>query len=181
MNGRDVLTERLRLEPWHSRHAEALAAMNSDAEVMRFIAPGARIDRRASLELSDRFTAHWSQYGFGLWALRARVSGEFLGFAGLSHPLWFPAYAAEVEVGWRLVRSAWGRGYATEAGRAALGVAFGALELPRVVSLIHRENARSRAVAERLGLTLEREVPHPTEALTVAVYARERPSAARPA
>jgi RimJ/RimL family protein N-acetyltransferase len=177
----EVLTERLRLRPWSSAFAEPLAAMNSDPEVMRFIRAGVPLRREESLALSERLAAHWAEYGFGLWAAQTRVSGEFLGFVGLSHPLWFPALAGEVEVGWRLARSAWGHGYATEGAAEAVRLAFTTLGLARVISLIHPENVRSRAVAERLGFALEREAPHPTEPTRVAIYTLARPSAARPA
>ena len=177
----ELLTERLWLRPWSAEFGEPLAAMNRDPEVMRFIRAGATLRREESLTQSERLEAHWAEFGFGLWCAQERRSGEFLGFVGLSHPLWFPALATEVEVGWRLARAAWGHGYATEGSRAALRAAFTTLELPRVVSLIHPGNTRSRAVAERLGLTLEQELPHPSEPVNVAVYSRERPSAARPA
>ncbi|HKN93800.1 MAG TPA: GNAT family N-acetyltransferase [Thermoleophilaceae bacterium] len=177
----EALTERLRLRPWSSAFAEPLAAMNRDPEVMRFIRAGAPLSREESLALSERLSAHWAEHGFGLWAAETRASGEFLGFVGLSHPLWFPDLAGEVEVGWRLARHAWGHGYATEGAREAVRVAFTTLELRRVVSLIHPENTRSRAVAERLGFALEYQAPHPTEPIQVAVYTLSRPSAARPA
>jgi RimJ/RimL family protein N-acetyltransferase len=177
----EALTKRLRLRPWSSEFAEPLVAMNRDPEVMRFIRAGSTLSREESLALSERLATHWAQHGFGLWAAEARASGEFLGFVGLSHPLWFPALAGDVEVGWRLARSAWGRGYATEGAREALRVAFATLALSRVVSLIHPGNTRSRAVAERLGFTLDHVAPHPTEPNEVAVYTLPAPSAARPA
>jgi RimJ/RimL family protein N-acetyltransferase len=170
----EVLTGRLRLQPWTSAFADPLAAMNEDPEVMRFIGAGSPMGREASFALSERLEAHWSAYGFGLWSAEERHSGAFLGFAGLSHPLWFPELAAEVEVGWRLARSAWGHGYATEAGRAAVRAAFTTLELPRVVSLIHPANVRSRAVAERLGLSLDRLTAHPSDPVEIAVYTLSR-------
>ena len=73
-----------------------------------------------------------------------------------------------VEVGWRLRREAWGAGYATEGARAALRDGFGTLGLEEIVSFVHPENARSLAVTGRLGMRVEREVPHPSAPTTVS-------------
>jgi len=121
--------------------------INADPEVMRYLRPGGRPE---SLAQSQRFAAHWEEHGYGLWALWA--DGALVGFAGLSIPYHFPAVLPAVEVGWRLRRDAWGCGYATEAGRAAVTHGFATLGLDEIVSLIHVDNARSLAVAERLGL-----------------------------
>jgi RimJ/RimL family protein N-acetyltransferase len=75
-----------------------------------------------------------------------------LGFTGLNIPRHFPAVLPAVEVGWRLRRSAWGCGYATEAARPALAHGLSDLDLEEIISLIHSDNARSLAVARRLGL-----------------------------
>jgi RimJ/RimL family protein N-acetyltransferase len=164
----------VQLERWDpERHTAGLVAMNRDPEVLRFIGPGQPLTEAQSVELSEALAAHWERFGYGLWAL---VTGErdersetdaptnFLGFAGLSHPWWWPEEADNVEVGWRLRRDAWGHGYATQAARAALELAFGALGLQRVVSYIDVGNTRSEAVAQRLGMTLSRTQPHPRHA-----------------
>ena len=116
---------------------------------MRYLRPA---DRDESLRQSERFAAHWEEHGYGLWALRRHDSDVVLGFAGLSIPYHFPPVLPAVEVGWRLRRDQWGRGYATEAARPALVQGFGDLGLEKIISLIHVQNARSLAVAGRLGL-----------------------------
>jgi RimJ/RimL family protein N-acetyltransferase len=166
-----VETERLRLERWDvDAHTELLVAMNSNREVMRFVGGGLAASRAGSDEQSRRIAAHWDRYGFGLWAVRELASGAPAGFAGLSHPLWFPAEAEMVEVGWRLDRRAWGQGFATEAGRAAIEAGFDVVALSTLVSYIHPDNARSQAVARRLGLELERTVRHPSRAHDLEVW-----------
>jgi RimJ/RimL family protein N-acetyltransferase len=156
-----VFTSRLELVPWSPADTDALARINMDPEVMRYVGTGRPATREESAAQSARFAAHWERFGFGLWALRPRGGGGTIGFAGLMHPLWLPGEEAEVEVGWRLARDAWGHGYATEAGRAALEHAFGVLELRHVVSYIAIENLRSQRVAERLGMHLDRAVVQP--------------------
>jgi len=103
-----------------------------------------------------------------------------LGFVGLSHPRWFPALAPAVEVGWRLRREAWGKGFATEGGQAALEHGFDRLGLSEVIALVHPENARSAGVAERLGMRPRDEVPHPWRPHRLVVYATGRPAGAGP-
>ena len=93
-----------------------------------------------------------------------------LGFAGICHPLWFPAWAKRVEVGWRLRVDAWGSGYATEAGGEALRVGFDHLGLEEIYAFVHPDNHRSAAVSERLGMTLEERVRHPDRPHDLDVY-----------
>ncbi len=167
-----VETERLRLEPWRdAHHGETLVAVNLDAEVVRYLTGGTPIPARESRTLSRDIERHWEQFGFGLWAAIERETGEGLGFVGLSHPRWFPALAPAVEVGWRLRRDAWGRGFATEGARAAVELGFGALALGEVIALIHPENARSAAVARRLGMEVTSTVAHPFRAHSLDVHA----------
>jgi ribosomal-protein-alanine N-acetyltransferase len=76
-----------------------------------------------------------------------------VGFTGLERPSFEAHFTPAVEVGWRLARSAWGHGYATEAGRASLAFGFDAVGLEEIVSFTSVANMRSRAVMERLGMT----------------------------
>jgi len=144
-------TPRLVLRRWRDADREPFAAMNADPEVMEhFPAP---LSRAESDELVDSIEAGFEHHGFGLWAVEVRESGEFVGFTGLAVPSFEAHFTPAVEVGWRLARPAWGRGYATEAGAAALEFAIAELDLGEVVSFTSVANRRSRAVMERLGMT----------------------------
>jgi RimJ/RimL family protein N-acetyltransferase len=124
--------------------------MNSDPAVMEhFPAP---LTRRQSDELAEKIEAGFKAHGFGLWAVEVRASGEFIGFTGLDVPEFEAHFTPAVEIGWRLARSAWGNGYATEAARAALAFGFGEVGLDEIVSFTTVANRRSRAVMERLGM-----------------------------
>jgi ribosomal-protein-alanine N-acetyltransferase len=139
-------TERLKLKRWSDADRAPFAAMNADLEVMEhFPEPLTR-------ERSDALIGRIEANGFGLWALELRESGEFIGFAGLAVPELEARFTPAVEVGWRLARSAWGSGYATEAGRAALDYGFERAGLAEIVSFTTAANFRSRAVMERLGM-----------------------------
>ncbi|MFI6530974.1 GNAT family N-acetyltransferase [Nonomuraea sp. NPDC050547] len=144
-------TERLIMRRWREEDREPFAAMNADPEVMEHFP--ARLTRAQSDMMIDRMEMGFARDGYGLWALEVRESGEFVGFTGLIY--WdFPAhFTPAVEIGWRLTRSAWGHGYATEAAGAALARGFGELNLKEIVSMTAVRNVRSRAVMERLGMT----------------------------
>ncbi|CAA9487196.1 MAG: Acetyltransferase, GNAT family [uncultured Solirubrobacteraceae bacterium] len=144
-------TERLVLRHWRAADAEPFAAMNADREVMRHF-PGP-LERQDSDALLRRIASELDERDWGLWALEERGSGLLLGFTGLS-PVPFPApFAPGVEIGWRLVRSHWGRGLASEAARASLAHGFGELALAEIVSFTFAGNERSRAVMRRIGMT----------------------------
>jgi len=103
--------------------------------------------------LVERIEAGFEANGFGLWALEVRATGEFVGFTGLDVPEFEAHFMPAVEIGWRLARSAWGQGYATEAARTALSFGFEEVGLVEIVSFTTPANRRSRAVMERLGMS----------------------------
>ncbi len=149
-----------RYERWDpARHGPAFADLSADREVMRFL--GGRMHRHAALEISERIADHWETYGFGLWAAIDPADGRVAGFTGACLTAWHPSYAQDVEVGWRLARTAWGRGYATEAASAALRHGFDELGLNEVVSLTATTNTRSERVMQRIGMQKAGEFDHP--------------------
>ncbi len=145
-----LTTDRLSLRRWRRGDREPFARLNADPEVMEHFP--ATLSREQSDDLIEAIEAGFEVNGFGLWALELRGSGEFIGFTGLAVPSFEAHFTPAVEVGWRLARSAWGNGYATEAGRAALAFGFSEPGLEEVVSLTTVGNRRSRAVMERLGM-----------------------------
>ena len=146
----EVDTPRLRLRQWREADREPFAAMNADPAVMEFfVSVQSREGSDASI---DAWQSQLVSRGWSNWALELRTSGELLGFTGLSVPRRALPFTPCVEVGWRLARRHWGRGYATEAARAALEVGFARLELPEIVSFTSVGNRRSRAVMERIGM-----------------------------
>jgi RimJ/RimL family protein N-acetyltransferase len=174
----ELETERLVLRKPRLEDADAWSVATDDAEVMRFIG-GSNGAASQSIQL---FLERWDANGFGQYAIERREDGAFLGRLGLL--VWDTrgwrrstvpeaGEAAEVELGWALLREHWGHGYATEAAAAVRDAAWADLELPRLVSLIHPDNTRSTRVAERLGALFEREVESDDVGrLHVWVYAR---------
>ena len=123
--------------------------MNADPAVMEHFP--ATLDRAESDAFLGRIVERWTTDGHGLWAVERLGDGGFLGFTGLARLPWLPGDSPEV--GWRFVRAAWGRGYATEAARAAVQFGFDVLGVDEIVSVTTVGNERSQAVMRRLGMT----------------------------
>jgi RimJ/RimL family protein N-acetyltransferase len=147
----ELHTERLLLRQWHEADLEPFARLNADPEVMRHFP--ATLTREQSDGLAERERALIELHGWGLWAVEVLEHNSFIGFVGLAEPRFDAHFTPAVEVGWRLARSAWGHGYATEAARAALAHAFDVLGLDEVVSFTSTTNVRSQRVMQRLGMT----------------------------
>src|SRR5947209_1983705 len=130
-------TERLTLRMFRESDFELYAAMCGDAETMRYIGDGQPLPRHIAWRNLALMVGHWSLRGYGLWAVEERSSGVLVGRIGFWNPEGWPDF----ELGWMLRRGFWGQGYATEAARAALQVAFTQLNRPHVISLIHPDNA----------------------------------------
>jgi RimJ/RimL family protein N-acetyltransferase len=145
----DLHTERLVLRQWRESDLDPWAAMNADAEVREHYPD--LLTRAQSTTSMTGFQADIERRGYGLWAVEVRATGEFIGYTGLE-PVPGDMPFTGMEVGWRLTRTAWGHGYATEAGRASVAYAFDELALPEVVSMTAVTNVRSQAVMRRLGL-----------------------------
>lgn len=144
---------------WQDSDREPFAELNADAETMRYFP--ARMDRAASDAFVDLIEERFEGQGFGLWALEIIETGQFIGFTGLNPmPAGVPG-AGGFEIAWRLARHAWHHGYATEAARAALGVAFDGVGLREIWSYTSLRNAPSQAVMRRIGMTESARFPHP--------------------
>jgi len=164
-----MLTERMALRRMTGADAANLVSLDGDPLVMRFLDREIRTLAEISDEVIPRLTCCHRRFpGFGYWAAEQRVGGEFLGWFGL-RPV-TPADRAIVhwpdavgvpevaELGYRLRRSAWGRGYATEGARAVVHAAFTELAVREVVATTMAVNTGSRRVMEKAGLTFARTV-----------------------
>ena len=170
-----IETERLLLRAWQLSDEAPFAALNADPEVTRYLRGPMRRDE--SDELLARIRGHWQEHGFGLYAVEVKDGGVFAGFVGLAVPSFLPDVLPAVEVGWRLAREHWGKGYATEGARASLVHGFGPLGLRQIISIIDPRNTASVRVAERLEMTRGRDRIHPITRERLAVYAKHSENA----
>jgi RimJ/RimL family protein N-acetyltransferase len=155
-----IATARLILRPFEDRDRPAFATINADPEVMDFPGP---LDRAASDAEIDDFSRRWRSDGFCFAAIEERDTTALLGMAGIARcDLPLPLGPC-VEIGWRLARSAWGHGYASEASRAWLAYGLVTLGLPEIVAFTDPANHRSLAVMTRIGMQRypERDFEHP--------------------
>jgi RimJ/RimL family protein N-acetyltransferase len=148
----EITTDRLILRGWREADLAPWAAMNADPEVRRYVGPLLTLEQAAAWALN--YQDDLDRYGFGFWAVEIRTSGEFIGFTGLNTVDEEMPFSG-VELGWRLARPAWGHGYATEAGLAALRYGFGTMGLPEVLAVTMARNVRSQAVMRRIGMTTD--------------------------
>jgi RimJ/RimL family protein N-acetyltransferase len=138
-------TGRLLLRPWRDEDVAAFEELSADPDVMEYLLPlPGWVDRKC---------AHWEKYGFGQWVVEIPGEASFIGVVGLETVSYEAHFIPAVEVAWRLARAYWGKGYATEAARAALEYGFEELGLDVIVALTVPANWRSRRVMERLGMT----------------------------
>jgi RimJ/RimL family protein N-acetyltransferase len=155
-------TSRLLLRPWRDEDLAAFAEMSADPTVMEYLLPLSHRGLSAEAWVA-RARAHWDEHGFGQWVVELLDAANFIGVVGLGVVSYEAAFTPAVEVAWRLARPFWGRGYATEAAKAALDYGFGELGLTELVAVTVPANQRSRRVMERLGMTraLEDDFDHP--------------------
>jgi ribosomal-protein-alanine N-acetyltransferase len=139
-----------------------------DPEVMRFSQHGADANESATAARIQKLIDHQTKFGFSLWAVELRATGEILGDCGLKTLEAGP----EIEVGYRFGKAHWGQGYATEGAAASVEYGFNTLQLPRIVAVVEPANTASCKVIEKIGLKLQGQAPY--YGRTMNYYAADR-------
>lgn len=144
-------TERLVLKEFSIADAQGFYELNLDPEVLRYTgdAPFASV---AEAEAFIRNYNHYDRYGFGRWSVFLKHTGDYIGFCGLNYR---PA-VDEVDLGFRLRRTHWGKGYATEAARGSLSYGFKTYNLEKIVARAMKENLASQRVLLKLGMRFQK-------------------------
>jgi len=149
-----IETDRLVLRGWGAADVDAYARICADAEVMRYMLPSRPLTQAEVAYDALRLREHWLRHGFGHWVVEEKESGDMVGRSGIKRHDDWTLDPENTEVGWLYARRAWGKGYATEAGRAIVRFCFEQLDRPEVISIAHPDNLASRRVMEKLGLSL---------------------------
>ncbi len=145
-------TERLVLREWVDSDLDALAALNADPEVMRYITGGVARSREQSAVSLRRQQDTQRELGYSFWAVEEKAGGRVIGLNGIQPLL----DTGDVEIGWWLARDKWGQGFATEGARCSAAFAFDQAKLPRLVAIAAPENGASLAIMVKLGMGYER-------------------------
>ena len=165
-------TPRLRVRSWRADDVAPFATMCADAEVMRYFPE--RLSPKQAAAFVERVTAHEAEHGYTFWAVEERAGGRFVGFTGLYYQTraGLP-FAPGLEIGWRLRREVWRRGYTTEAARACLTHAFGTLGASEVHAITSAKNAPSLGVMRKLGMERRGAFEHPAIAADTGLREHE--------
>ncbi len=154
-----INTSRLCLREWRIEDLSSFAKINADKQVMKYY------PRTLAWEETEghykRIKRHFEQYGFGLWALEERISGRFIGYVGFQWTNFKAEFTPCIEIGWRLAKKYWRRGYATEAANACLDFGFRKLDLEEVYSFTAAINIPSEGVMNKIGMNKIGEFDHP--------------------
>ena len=146
-----IQTERLILRGWRDDDAALHHAMCADPAVMAYLGPAPSLTETAAVVARQK--AMFADYGACFWALERRDTGAFIGWCGIKPgPVGTPI-DGKPEIGWSLVQTQWGQGYAREAAEASLAWGWREMDLPTVWAITVPANAASRALMERLGMT----------------------------
>jgi ribosomal-protein-alanine N-acetyltransferase len=144
-------TPRLQLRDLEERDVEGIFALDSDPEVLRYIGTPVMTDRSEAAQVIARVRRQYLENGIGRWAVEERATGAFVGWCGLK---WeqkvrsFPYY----DIGYRLIRAYWGRGYATEAASACLRHGLEVLNYPEICAAAEVEHHASNRILQKIGL-----------------------------
>ena len=150
-----IKTDRLYLRPFRQDDLDPFTAMVSDPEVISMATyTGKPMNRSQAWNWMCMMLGHWHLRGFGIWAVEEIESRELIGRVGLQFLDWFD----DVELVWMLRSQSWGKGFATEAARAAIQYGFQEKGLPRIAAVINIDNQPSINLAERLGMIREKKI-----------------------
>jgi len=165
-----IETDRLILRPPRIEDFEGWATLMADAENARHI--GGPQPRAVAWRGFLAMAGAWAIQGFGMFSVIEKSSGRWIGRLGPWRPEGWPG----TEVGWGLLRDAWGKGYATEGSVAAIDWAFSQLGWTEVIHTIAPDNAASQSVARRLGSSLigPGRLPEPFQDLPVDIWGQSR-------
>ncbi len=155
-----IETGRLLLRQWTPEDIDPFAALTADPVVMEFF-PSV-LSRDEAIAAIRRYRDSINTHGRGFFAAERKDTGAFIGFTGLSSPLFSADFTPCIEIGWRLSRENWGQGFATEAATACLEFGFATLGLDRIYSFTAKPNLKSQNVMKKIGMQFEGFFEHPS-------------------
>ena len=152
-------SERLCFRNWRDEDLEEFAKLNSDEEVMEHFPK--TLSKKEVEKFIYRLKKHYVEKGFTYYATEILETKEFVGMIGLAFQEYKTNFTPAIDIGWRLKRSAWGKGYATEGAQRCLEYAFNELEINKIISVCTINNKNSENVMKKIGMTKKGEFNHP--------------------
>jgi len=152
-------SQRLGFRTWQKEDLDTFQKINADSAVMEYF-PKA-LTREETADFIDRQIKHYQKYAYCYFAVEIRKTKEFAGFIGLAFQDYESTFNPAADIGWRLKKSLWGKGYATEGAKRCLEFGFEDLKLKRIVSVCTPNNARSEKVMQKIGMIVKGEFNHP--------------------
>lgn len=154
-----IKTNRLGLRDWLSSDLVPFIKMSQDEDVMEFFPK--LLNEEESKNFITRMQLHFKKHGFCYFAVDDLTTDQFIGFVGLLHQNFKSNYTPSVDIGWRLMKSAWGKGFATEAAESCLEYAFSELKLNEVYAFATIKNKGSEAIMKKIGMKYIDTFNHP--------------------
>lgn len=152
-------TSRLRLRDWEETDLEPFSRLNADEEVMRYFPK--TLSTEETMAFYHSIISKFKEWGFGLYAVEVKENKEFIGFIGFHRATFDAEFTPCVEIGWRLKKEAWGKGYATEGASACLQYGFKELHFGDVYSFTADVNNPSKNVMRKIGMNFIKTFNHP--------------------
>jgi len=159
MNTYIIKTPRLGLRNWNASDLDPATLMNADERVMEFF-PNIWSGKETA-NFIKRMQDHYIDHGFCYFAVDLLETKCLIGFIGLSYQTFDSSFTPCIDIGWRLIHGAWGKGYATEGAHACLEYAFSTLKLKEVYAIAPKTNMKSQKVMQKLGMIPFTHFVHP--------------------
>jgi len=152
-------SQRLGFRNWTDNDLKDLEEINSDPEVMEFF-PNI-LSKKETEDLLQRLIKHYEDRKYTYFATEILETGELIGFIGLAYQTYKTEFTPATDIGWRLKKSAWGKGYATEGAKRCLEYAFNELKMNKIFSICTLNNSKSENVMKKIGMIKKGEFNHP--------------------
>lgn len=154
-----ITTSRLKLRRWKDEDEGPFIKMNMDAEVMQYFPAIQTLEQTQAL--ITRIRQHFTDFGYGPYAVERIDNSQFIGFTGFAHPEFESYFTPCIEIGWRLSKNNWGKGFATEAAKACIAHGFKKLGFNEILSFTANINKPSVNVMKKAGMEKMGEFEHP--------------------
>ena len=152
-------SERLGFRNWAEKDLTEFAKINADLDVMEYFPKP--LTKNETSEFITRLQNHYEKNGYNYFATEILKTGELIGFIGLAYQDYETEFTPATDIGWRLKKTAWGNGYATEGAKKCLEFGFNKLNLDKIISVFTEKNIKSENIMKKIGMKKIGKFNHP--------------------